>query len=630
MRAIVPRLLLIAGSTGLLLQVGCGGCDDDNAIDSGPTIDAREFDAASIDAMDDAGPTTTHSGTISVLDVRVRFVDPTGATINGNGAGHGGQVVASFSQLEGLPGVVDAPGEIFDNRSAATGAGCAAVVWDLATQTPPADEDHGTVSVTGSTATVPPCNFVGDEYRCIGNLVAAVGTGGVLAAGGGAGVLTVVGADFTGSEGMWVSISGAGVDNFRNLGAFPILVVNQLAHGTADNITFYNSGVVTDADIAGATITILAGTGPVPDDGPGGALPDPPEFLADDDQVTVALDAPDADPFIDFTAPDIETGDTFAITQTSDETMLDMPSDGSAFTISVESTPLTHTGTGGSAAFVDTASVTCTISVTGGAFRAARMRSTITIAGSPTGTNDGTFTIVSSNQTSGDTVTYVNPACAAEAFDADTTYTIDDAGNASDPLSVVNIDFNNGGLYKVIMSHTGAGPDFTDNGTDCTIANTGEFMVGLDSEGNTAGIGEMHVVISGSTTGTNDGTYEIIGSDADSITIDKADCVDEAFAAGTSYEVRQSSLYHPTDMPDAATTGATKAGHIFCAGLITSTLTVPAGASDALAQVFADFGVYRVRTTFLRGGLDQITDLNPSNIAVGHAVVGFSNVIVAP
>lgn len=600
-----PLLKRLAGLSFLLIAA-CGDNSNPNAPDANGGDDAPD---ANPDDPDAEPAVTTHTATISILDVRVN----TAVGAVGDALGSGGQVVASVTPAEGdVPGVVDAVGQIFDNRDA-TGVGCAAFVWDLtASQLPPVTENHGTVTITGSAATIPPCNFVGSDYAC----VATSGAGGATSAitpdpdldgaGGNPAVttlstITVVGASFSAADvGRYIKISGA--THYRNNGAFPIVGFSATP---APTLIYGNPPAAAQVDLTGVTYAVVAGAGPVPTG---------TDFLADTDSVTVALDAPNGDPFEDFTTdPAVGVGDNFSLTPTSSTLIHSIPVDGTTFTLGCDPNVFTLTNSVATNFDADApAADDVTINATGIGANT-RVGAEVTITGSTTAANNGTYTITARTA---NTITYVNANAVDEGFAAGTTVVVGDCGSAS--VSAVNVDFSNAALIKFISAHAaGTGPTFTDGTGTCTVTNPGMFQVGL------AG---AFANITGATTAGNNGERQIATSTADSITL-AGDCDSEAFAATTAYEVYDKIDGATTSflMPDPATAHATKIGHIQCAALASQTVVVPAGAAAALMMVDPN----RIRTTFVRSGLAQGANAdgtNPINILPGHAIVGFTTV----
>src|SRR5262245_53949661 len=145
-----------------LLILGCGDNVGNTPDGGNPDSPPGTPDAEEPDAM----PMQTHAGQVSVVEVRVNGIPQLGT---------GGQIFATFAPTVDVNGVVDAPGQIFDNRDT-VGQGCAAFVYNFPAMTPPANEDHGVVSISNIMATVPPCTFIGGDYRCIAN----AGTSGTI------------------------------------------------------------------------------------------------------------------------------------------------------------------------------------------------------------------------------------------------------------------------------------------------------------------------------------------------------------------------------------------------------------------------------------------------------------------
>jgi len=590
---------LAALSSILLSFAACG--DDSNPFrpdaNGGDDVDANPDDP------DAEIATTTHSATISILDVRVDTGDPTVSA----GLGSGGQVVASFLAADGdVPGVVDAVGQIFDDRNA-TGVGCAAFVWDLTTappQLPPSDEGHGTLTITGSTQTIPACNFLGGDYLCLG--VNGVGTATTSAITPNPVVtgtaldqnfssITIPGATFSAADvGRYVKVSGATA--YRNNGAFPIIGFT----GTpAETLIFVNPPASAQGpDLSGVSYQIVSGAGPVATG---------PEFLADSDSITVTLDAPAADPFLDFTTAATAVGDNFSLTPAAQTLIRSIPIDGSEIVLGCNPNVFTHAA----AATFTKAGSNVTITETGIGANT-RVGAEVTIAGATTAGNNGPapgFTITARDANS---ITYVNANGATESFDGATTAVVSDCGISV--LTAVNIDFSDATLTKFISSGSGVGPTFTDGAGTCTVTHPTMFQAGL------AG---AFATVSGATSAGNNGTRQIANSSADTITL-AGDCTSEAFLAATAYEVFDDISGVSTGflMPDPATSHATKIGHIQCAALASQTVTVSAGASAALDMV----NPARIRSVFVRGGLAQEQATNPTNVIVGHAVVGFTTI----
>lgn len=604
---------LAALSSLLLATASCGDDSNPNRPDANPD---DEVDAAPADAMPDAEPAvTTHSATVSILDVRVETeVGAVGAAL-----GSGGQVVATMLPVAGdVPGVVDAVGQIYDDRSPTTGAGCAAFVWDLTVpELPPVGEDHGDLTITGSAQTIPPCTFVGDDYLCLG----ATGMGSATlnaitpdpvvtatAADQNFASITIPGATFSAADvGRYVKITGA--THIRNNGTFPVIGFSATP---APTLIYVNPPAQAQTpDLSAVSYTTISGAGPVPTS---------PEFLADDAMVTVALDAPVGDEFEDYTTIATAAGDNFSM-DTASTALTAIPVNGSTFTVGCNTSVFTHTGSANGATFNDESpgADQVTVTVTGIGAPNTRVGAEVTIAGATTATHNGTFTITA---VGADTITYTNAAATVdEAFDAGTTATVADCGSAS--VSALSMDFSNADLVSVIHSGSGAGPNIIDpggGGNPCQIMNSGMFGVGLESPI------PAQVTISGAANAGNNGTFTITASDANSITFTNAGCTTEGFGAGTSYEVFDdiSGATSQYLLPDPATSHATMIGTIRCAALASPSITVPAGASAALMMV----DPARIRTVFLRGGLAQVTNAdgtNPTNAISGHAIVGFTD-----
>lgn len=261
----------------------------DGGIDAPPgTIDASGMiDAATPapDASPDASvPVTTATGTISVTEISVQGHPELGA---------GGRVTIEF---EG----VGAPAPLFDNR-VPPGVGCAVWVYDLSSgPVPPTLLDEGTVTISGTTAAIPPCTYyAGIGYLCVAGAGVASGGDAIVDDAGGpntAGLVDTSPSGYTFSAadvGRYISISGAGANN----GEFPIVGVDT---GT-NTVIYVNPGATTAAFTGG--YTVVAGAGPVPTS---------PPFLADTDSVMVSLASGGEMDIEDFTVT-VGAGDAFTL-----------------------------------------------------------------------------------------------------------------------------------------------------------------------------------------------------------------------------------------------------------------------------------------------------------------------------
>jgi hypothetical protein len=295
----------------LLAACGDGGSAPDARVDNdfdaggGETPDAAEVADA---AEPDATPVATHGGTISVLDISVQG-DPTF---------HGGFLNMSFTPNGNVPSDLT---NVFDNRQP-PGVGCFAAIFDKADGDDFPDDidlDEGTITVTGSTAAIPACNFDGtaNTYLC----QAFSGGAGVLAASTNAAVSTFtdVGTNFTSAEvGRYFFFTST---SFPTGIALPIVGANPTLH----TIAIANSPAAPTGDIT--SWRVLAGGGPVPFtlNLTNGDISAAPEFLADSDTVTVSLVSPTGAHFADFTSAAIEAGDEFTVDAETAALLADLP-----------------------------------------------------------------------------------------------------------------------------------------------------------------------------------------------------------------------------------------------------------------------------------------------------------------
>ncbi len=275
MRAIFPRLCLMVGASALLLQVGCGGCDDDDVtFDAPPNIDARIFDAAPDAVVPDADPADLRSGTIAVTEVKLT----NDLTTLGVAEVRGAAVSISFIDLT-------APGT--DPVVGSGGIGeCTVWVYDVGTDPvrPPVDEGAVSISGTGVTPNAfPPCVWVEalNDYKCFGKAPTAapdptvfnytiVGTPPAAQV---QTTFTAAGADFQtmSARGMWLNTTG--FTHPVNNGAMAILAPPAESTAVVANFAAsgcINAGLCTEAEIdethtAGtASYTVLAGEAPIP------------------------------------------------------------------------------------------------------------------------------------------------------------------------------------------------------------------------------------------------------------------------------------------------------------------------------------------------------------------------------
>jgi len=570
---------MVMAAAGLLLAAGCGD-------DGGGNPDARPRPDAAVtpdaDTTPDATPPPEFTGQVSVLDLRVNGIPQ---------LGHGGQVLADWRL-----NIDETDTKIYDDRDS-FGAGCAAWVYDFTQgQFPSPNTDHGTISVTGTTATIPACTFVDGDYACVAGVGALAATDTITNNGNGTtSVLIQAGAFSDANVGMYLKLSGAA--DYANNGASPIIAV--AGGGTVLVVAKPDAVGVTAGNATGVQYAIVAGVGPVP---PAGGPS--PEFLADDDTATVALTPATGDPVEAFSTP-VETGDDFSLTPASQATISTLPLDGSTATLECDSDVASKTGVG--PAITAGAGTDEWVLTDAGAFAKVRVGAEVTIAGATTAANDGTFTITAVDTAAGNTVTYVNPNGSGDLFVAATSYAIDDCGSSI--LSVLSINFSNAPLKAVVVTESGAGAFTDEGGGTCRITNAGKFMNGMDG---------LTVTVSGSTTADNDGTFAITASTTDYVEYDNANCAAEDLAG--SYTVMRD--LKPYETPEPAL--GTKAGVIFCAALSSGTISIPADAMAAIKTVDPN----RVRSTFIRGGLAKKANTdnsNGTNIVVGHAVVGFTD-----
>ncbi len=572
---VFARISMAIAAAGLLVAAGCGDDGGNNNPDARPLPDAMN----PADAGPDAMPAAEFSGQVSVLDLRVNGIPQ---------LGHGGQVLADYRQI-----IDETATKIYDDRSP-LGAGCAAWVYDFAQgQFPSPNTDHGTISITGTTATIPPCTFVNGDYACVAGVGALAATDTITNNGNGTtNVLIQAGTFSDANVGMYLKLSGAA--DYANNGAFPIIAVS--GGGTVLVVINQDAVSVTAGNATGVQYAIVAGVGPVPP-----AIGPSPEFLADADTATVALTPPTGDAVEAYSTP-VEAGDDFSLTPASQATISTLPLNGSTATLECDSDVASATGTFAISNSATTDDVVLT-DPTGTPFANVRPGAEVTVSGAAMSGNNGTFTITAAGDT---TITYTNPNQQG-TVDTVTDYAIDDCGTAL--VSVVSINFSNAPLKAVVVTESAAGAFTDEGGGTCRITNAGKFMNGMDG---------LTVTVSGSTTAGNDGTFAITASTTDYVEYDNANCTAEDLAG--SYTVMRD--LKPYETPEPAL--GTKAGVIFCAALSSGTISIPADAMAAIPAVDPN----RVRTTFIRGGLGKESNAdnsNPTNIVVGHAIVGFTN-----
>lgn len=288
--------------------------------------DAEVADAALPDAGIDAGPENTHTGTVSIHDTTI---------LNAPTLGHGLSIGIDFPpNTDRLPDYEAMPG---------SPVGCKAWLYDLAAgDVPVVGSDEGTITITGTTAEVPDCNFVpGVGYLCIAGAGASDTTVVDDSALGGAipadtALVTISGATFDMNDvGRYLSVSGA--TNAANNGSFPVVGVGSMA----GQLVIANPAAVTEATAFTGTWTVLAGAGPNP-----AYLLGAPDPLQDSDMVTAAI-TPGGGMHIDWDSTifpfPINTGDSFSLNDASEAivsatgaaVVLD---DGNAVTLNCEET----------------------------------------------------------------------------------------------------------------------------------------------------------------------------------------------------------------------------------------------------------------------------------------------------
>lgn len=259
----------------------------------------------------DAAPMSTHTGTISIHDMRVEGFPQ---------LGRGLSVTIDFPPVSTrTPDFDDMPGQA---------TGCKAWLYDLANGDVPAvGGDEGTITITGADATIPPCTFVpGRGYLCIASAGMNMAT--VLDDAEAMGMLppmtalvTITGATFTMADvGRYVTI--AGETNPANTGAFPVVALGA----APGSLVIANPVAVTDPTSFMATWSVIAGLGPVPNG------PDP---IGNDDTISVAI-TPGGGNHFHFGAMtmNISAGDEFTLDMASQARITSMPLDGSGATLS--------------------------------------------------------------------------------------------------------------------------------------------------------------------------------------------------------------------------------------------------------------------------------------------------------
>ncbi len=617
-------LLASLAMASLMFASGCGGCDDDDDdVDARPPADARVDaeptpDAEDIDA--EPAPVTTHTSTDSFLDVSIIGLPQ---------LGHG------VKEFFGMQAAVDETVEtgtgtlIYDGRDG-LGAGCAAWVYDgSADEAPAPDEDHGTFTLENTTQDYTmTCVFVGDNYICPGGFT------------GGRDDLTIMpftlptepptpipgyyifnDADQTFTDAViqqYINITIGNPDSDEPFdGAFAVV-----ARPSDTSIVIFNTDTGVDplgsnfgALDAATTYATVNAAGPVPparSATDGSPIPQA-DLMEDGDTFTLSLDAPDDDPFEDFTSNAIISGSSFSLVPADqyELTHVTIPaSDGTseAFTVACDDDVASDSGAG-VATIADNGTTATLTSTTSDMFANVRVGAKITISGATTNTaNNGTYEIVAAGA---DNVEYDNADAVAETFEAGEAYVVDDCGDAT--LTVLNMDFNDATPLTQLGSYafggSGTAPQFVVSGNDVTVTVTDAFDVNYKTD---------YLMVTGSADGDFDGTYEVAAASKDSITFQMASPPATAdFINGTALIF----LEPISGLPDPDEDGMQ--GAIFCASLAGGTLDIPAEAVDALKEVQPQV----IQSTFVRGGLDRISNedtSNPTNVSIGHAWVGFT------
>jgi hypothetical protein len=206
---------------------------------------------------------------------------------------------------------------VIDHRAPGLGNGCVGYLWkatDAASIAPGVDE--GPVSITGTSAAVPPCTFIaGKGYYCVGGGGSGnttVITGGALPPG--TALYNIVGATFTMADvGRYLEISGD--PNPTNNGTFPIV-----SESMGTGLVVGNPQAVLNVTPFAGTWATFAGVGPVP----GG-----PNFVVSSDAVVVSLTSGGGMDFTSFMTTALHGVDAF----TSKSALDSLPTDGTAATL---------------------------------------------------------------------------------------------------------------------------------------------------------------------------------------------------------------------------------------------------------------------------------------------------------
>jgi hypothetical protein len=291
----MKRETWIALLCGVLAVGGaCGGGDDDDD-DGDDQPDASPGDEP------DAAPGASHTGQALLLDLAFQNLPELGRGVLLELLFQDKAETKAFSYEE-------SPGSPF---------ACKVTEFTPEDFEPPG-VDEGTFQYTvAGGPEFPPCTYVPEEgYRCIG-VTGAGGDIAVVDAKMDLFSLTNPKVTFGADEvGRLLDISGSA--NPSNNGQFPIV------DAAGDNtIIFVNQtpGAAAEKGTAAEYLT-LAGVG----------LAEQNEILADDAQVTFALNASDGAVAEDFSRP-IDIGDAFVIDDASADLIAAIPTDGSSFTI---------------------------------------------------------------------------------------------------------------------------------------------------------------------------------------------------------------------------------------------------------------------------------------------------------
>jgi hypothetical protein len=267
-------------------------------------IDAPHADASPDAMTPDAGP--TFSGLVLMADFKIQ---------NHPELGHGGALQIRFTENGA------GPTPVTHVDATQGGIGCTADLFTaaaVANQGPGLDE--GTLHITGSTATIPPCTFVaGAGYLCIGQFGQG-STVNVAPGAQGTATVTVSGANFTTADaGRYLDIRGDAT-NTSNNGRFPIIqqvtpTIVVIANPAAQTSVFTGS------------FATFAGAGPVPNG---------PAFLEATDNVTISLTPGGAQNFVTFSQTGMHGVAPFALTTASAALIRAIPVDGSAVSIACD------------------------------------------------------------------------------------------------------------------------------------------------------------------------------------------------------------------------------------------------------------------------------------------------------